>query len=158
MSPEQARGDNDAIDARSDLYSAMALFYELVTLRHYLDGRDTLPAVLEGAQRGLDRFLYPNLFSHAHQPLPPAELLHLARHGLSADPKARFQSAGEIIDRLHEVLEGKVRVQCHATMTKRMFRELGRFVDRSPNLMFLVFVGTATLVLAALGVLVSSAL
>ena len=158
MSPEQARGDNDAIDARSDLYSAMALFYELVTLRHYLDGRDTLPAVLEGAQRGLDRFLYPNLFSHPHQPLPPAELLHLARHGLSADPRARFQSAGEIIDRLHEVLEGKVRVQCHATMTKRMFREMGRFVDRSPNLMFLVFVGTATLVLAALGVLVSSAL
>ena len=48
MSPEQARGDNDTIDARSDLYSAIVMFHELITLRHYLDEKETMEDVLAG--------------------------------------------------------------------------------------------------------------
>lgn len=55
--------------------------------------------------------------------------------------------------------EGRVRVQCHITLTKRSFRELGRLTDRAPWLGFatllavisaLVFTGVK-LVLVAVG-------
>jgi serine/threonine-protein kinase len=63
--------------------------------------------------------------------------------GLKKDPAQRFQSAGELISELQAILEGKVRVQCHMTLTKRVYRELGRLADRAP------WVGFATLIAVA---------
>jgi eukaryotic-like serine/threonine-protein kinase len=131
MSPEQARGETDKIDARSDLYSAMVLFHELMGLKHYLSDKQRLDTMLAGVVSeecghmklvGMD---YP-------RGRPPGEVIHLVHKGLQKDPALRFQSAAELIATLHRVLEGKVRIQCHVTFTKRSFRELARVVDRAP--------------------------
>src|SRR5262249_52040558 len=45
MSPEQARGDNANVDARSDLYSAIVLLHELLGLQHCLHDKETLEAM-----------------------------------------------------------------------------------------------------------------
>jgi serine/threonine-protein kinase len=139
MSPEQARGDNHALDARSDLYSAMALFHELLALRHYLADKQTLEEMLEGVRS--EEFGFLKLLGIGQR--PPGELVHLMVKGFQKDPAQRFQSAAELICALHAILEGKVPVQCHITLTKRSFREMGRLVDRAPWVAFAALLGLA---------------
>jgi serine/threonine-protein kinase len=137
MSPEQACGDHAKVDARSDLYSAMVLFHELLGLEHYLADKETLEALLEGIKSEPMGTL--KLFGMRRT--PPAELVHVLAKGLQKDPAQRFQSASDVIARLRAVLEGTAQVQCHISFTKRTFRELGRLVDRTPWVGFAVLGG-----------------
>jgi serine/threonine protein kinase len=148
MSPEQARGENDKVDTRSDLYSAMVLFHELAGLHHYLTDQPDLDAMLAAVVA--EEFGFFKLLGLKYPAgSPPGELLHLIYKGLQKDPAQRFQSAGELIGALHGVLEGRAPVQCHITLTKRAYRELGRLVDRSPWLGFAMLLGfVATFVFA----------
>ncbi|MEM7313208.1 MAG: protein kinase, partial [Planctomycetota bacterium] len=56
MSPEQARGENDSLDARSDIYAAGIVLYVLLLRRHPLDidqsdRRKTIRAIALGEVR-----------------------------------------------------------------------------------------------------------
>ncbi|MBX3228472.1 MAG: serine/threonine protein kinase [Labilithrix sp.] len=135
MAPEQARGE--PVDARSDLYSLSMLFYELLTLQHPLADKASLAAMLEGVKNEDPPFA--TSARSPHQPAVPAELAWLVRRGLAKDPAARFQSAGEMIDRLARRAEGQIPVQCHITLVKRVNGEWTRFVDRHPTLMTIGF-------------------
>jgi serine/threonine-protein kinase len=151
MAPEQARRENDRLDARCDLYSATVLFYELIGLRHYLHDAETMEQVLARVGSSEDLTFFQLMGGHhpAH-PMPPAELIHFVYKGMAKDPSRRFQSASEMIFALQQVLEGKVRVQCHITFTKRLARELGRFVDARPWIAFLMMLGTVALLIFGL--------
>ncbi|MEP7122170.1 MAG: serine/threonine-protein kinase [Byssovorax sp.] len=157
MSPEQARGDNASLDARSDLYSAMVLFHELIGLRHYLADAADMQTLLSRILSEEITFFKVLGMSY---PLaaPPAELVHFIAKGLSKDPAKRFQTAGEVIAGLHAVLEGKVLIQCHITFTKRLFRELGRLVDRRPWVAFAAMLGIVAAVVFSVAQLVRMAI
>jgi serine/threonine-protein kinase len=143
MSPEQASGHNDRIDARSDLYSACVLLHELLALKHPLDDKTTLDELVHSVRNEVPSFV--SLVKDM-----PAEWAHFLTKGLKKAPEERFQSATEMIDRIQRTLEGVVPVQCHVTMTKRMTREAGRFVDRHKQWAFAGFV--ASVGLAAYGI------
>ena len=120
MLPEQASGNVDEIDARSDLYSATVLFHELLGLQHYLShctgGTQLLRAIL------MEEFRYLRLvfIKHPRYPVPPAELLHFIVKGLAKDAKDRYQSADEMLAELQRIRDGRCRVSCPATLAKRM--------------------------------------
>ncbi len=119
MAPEQALGKNDELDARTDLYSATVLLHELVTLRHYLGERPSVEATLAaivGEDVSIRRLLSDR---HPHQAALPAELMYTVAKGLQKDPARRFQTAGEMIEELQDVLEGRAAVRCEVTLTKR---------------------------------------
>jgi len=145
MSPEQASGDPSKIDARSDIYSAIVLFHELLGLEHYLADKPSLEAMLAAIKS--EDMGYVKILGMRRR--PPAELMHLLVKGLNKDPAKRFQSATELVGTLQEILEGKARVQCHMTFTKRTFRELGRLVDRAPLAGFATLMGIILSVLFA---------
>jgi eukaryotic-like serine/threonine-protein kinase len=98
MSPEQIRGEN--VDARSNLFSLGAIFYEMVTDSKAFNGTDAeslRQSILEGA-------------------LPPPALVKQKVHpGLSAlimkalskDPAERYQSGRELLDDLEKCKESK---------------------------------------------------
>jgi serine/threonine-protein kinase len=141
MSPEQASGAVDQIDERSDIYSLCVLFYELLALSHYLPGRTTVPAILAAIVD--DDHVNASRVSHPHQTPVPAELGWFVERGLAKDPAQRFQSTGEMIAQLYQVLGGHFAVQCPVTFMKRVGGSGVRFADRHP---LLAMVGTASLV------------
>ena len=134
MSPEQARGENEAIDERSDLYSATVVFQELVCLRHYLADKQTLEDMIRGVIEDPFRRRDYQFQAAGGQGLPPAELLHFLKSGMEKKPEDRFPSARAMIDRLENTLDGRVHVECPITFMKRGLREMGRMVDRHPIL------------------------
>jgi serine/threonine protein kinase len=98
MSPEQIRGEE--IDARSNLFSLGAMFYEMVTDRRAFDAEDPeslRQSVLEST------------------PAPPVQvnpkihpvLSDLIMKALSKDPGARYQNGRELLDELEKCKESK---------------------------------------------------
>lgn len=130
MSPEQARGENDTLDVRSDVYSLCALFWELLALRHYLGERKDLNDTLAGVIA--TPALHPSRFSHPVQGNVPADLGWYALRGLEKDPALRYQSVDEMILRLQRRTEGVIPIQCPLTFTKRITGMWIHFVDRHP--------------------------
>lgn len=101
MSPEQVRGEN--LDARSNLFSLGAMFYEMVTDLKAFDGADS----------GL---LRESIL--AATPVPPIQvnpkihpvLSDLIMKTLAQDPAQRYQSARELLDDLESCKESKPQV------------------------------------------------
>jgi hypothetical protein len=95
MSPEQARGQE--VDRRSDIFSAGAVFYYMLTKRKPFAAPD-LPAVLAKVQ--------------SDQPLPirdseaPPALAKVVLKALEKSPAARYQDAAEAIADLARVSRG----------------------------------------------------
>jgi serine/threonine protein kinase/Tol biopolymer transport system component len=87
MSPEQARGED--IDARSDLFSAGSVLYELVSLRLPFPGK-TSAVVFDAI---LNREPLPLL---EFNPRTPDELQRIIGKSLEKDRDVRFQSAAEL--------------------------------------------------------------
>jgi serine/threonine-protein kinase len=146
MSPEQARGDHETLDFRSDLYSIAVIFHELVTLKHYLDGRKSLQEVIDGVQTVLPAF--PSLAPKPGEEAAPCELSWLFDKGLAKDPGKRFQSADAMIQQLQDVLDGRFEVQCSRTAMKRGLHAGLQGIDKYPAAWM---VGGPMVVLFALG-------
>ena len=88
MSPEQLQGRQ--VDARTDLFSLGAVFYEMATglQAHRGDSTATIMAeILRGEPRPV-RLLNPEI---------PAELQRVIRKALEKDPADRYQSARELM-------------------------------------------------------------
>jgi serine/threonine-protein kinase len=152
MSPEQALGKNAELDARSDLYSACVVLHELLALRHLREGTKSLAELVAlAATDDVASTRELGIRPHASNPngFPP-ELMHFIVRGLRRLPRDRWQSADQMLAELEAIQEGRCRVQCTKTMTKRMAREAGRFVDRSPGLATYGFVLGVIVVVALL--------
>lgn len=89
MSPEQVRGTGP-VDARSDLYAAGIVLYEMLTGRKPFDGGEQFAIMRAQVEHN------PPPPSHWMPLFPPAVDLVLAR-ALAKDPAQRFQSASEFL-------------------------------------------------------------
>src|ERR1700685_3956159 len=97
LSPEQARGDR--VDARSDLYSAGCLLYELLT------GRPPFTGASPGA------LAYPHV---RENPIPPSRVDPeipgwadaIVLKAMAKDPGDRYQSADEMSNDIQRALQG----------------------------------------------------
>ncbi len=144
MSPEQALGANHTLDERSDLYSLVVIFHELLYLEHYLVGREAISDVLDGVKNVIPQ-TQGNRTSK-FQDYVPAELGWFVARGFAKSPENRYQSARDMIAELQRILQGRLRVQCTRTMVKRMLFEAINVVDRYPKTVIIV----GTLMVSAL--------
>ncbi|MCL2777025.1 MAG: protein kinase [Polyangiaceae bacterium] len=89
MSPEQARGDWAAVDARSDLWALGASMFSLLSGRIVHDSENPQESVVRAATRPA-----PSLATVA--PALPSSLTRLVDRALAFDPRERFQSAASM--------------------------------------------------------------
>jgi eukaryotic-like serine/threonine-protein kinase len=98
MSPEQVRGEN--INARSNLFSLGAMFYEMVTDRKAFDREDAESL----RQSILESTPVPPM--HINPKLHPV-LSDLIMKALAKDPAERYQNGRELLDDLEKCKESK---------------------------------------------------
>jgi serine/threonine protein kinase len=98
MSPEQVQGETT--DARSNLFSLGAIFYEMVTERKAFDGADAASlrqSILEGSP------VAPVQVNAKVHPL----LSDLIMKALAKDPSQRYQSGRQLLDDLENCKEAR---------------------------------------------------
>lgn len=100
-SPEQVRGDLDAIDTRTDVYALGVLVYQLLAGRFPYD-------VSSGLREAMDSILSaePARLS-ALLPGVDGDVETIALKCLAKDPQRRYQSVGELGDDLRRYLAGE---------------------------------------------------
>ncbi len=95
MSPEQAWGR--PVDGRSDIFSLGAVLFEMITGERLFPG-DSEMSVLESVRQGRTRT------PRQIDPSVPAEVDEIVARAIAIDPEARFQTAGEMKQRLEAAL------------------------------------------------------
>lgn len=98
LSPEQARGDQ--VDARSDIYSAGCLLYELLTLRPPFSGESPVSVAYQHVR---EQAPVPSAVDAS---LPPA-IDAIVMKALAKDPEDRYQSAGDMRTDIDRYLAGQ---------------------------------------------------
>ncbi len=105
MSPEQARGDIDALSARSDVYALGAMLYHLLAgFAPYMapgaetGGREVWQRALAGPPEPLE----------TSAPLAPSELVAIQSKAMARDPADRYADVLALQEDLRAFLEGRV--------------------------------------------------
>lgn len=157
MSPEQARGETDRINERSDVYSLGVLFHELMSLRHYLDGKQSVQEVLISVasvgERNIVEWVALAVATGA-----PMEYLHFIRHAVAPKPEERFANAGEMAEGLEDILSGRIKMQCHISATKRVAHMAMHAIDRHPLIATVLLIAGVVSAASGVGALLFAAL
>lgn len=119
MAPEQARGDNRAVDRRTDVYALGAVLYSLLTGRPPFEAATPvgLLAQILDQEPQHPSFLNPGV---------PPDLGIIAITCLQKDPRHRFDSAQALADDLGRWLEGRPITARPPGKTARLIRLIRR--------------------------------
>ena len=102
MSPEQAKGQNDHLDGRSDLYSLGVILFELVSLRKAVPGetgRAALASAAEGRMVALEHIVPGKAIA--------PELAAIIRRATARAPEDRYPDVPALADEVRRYLRGE---------------------------------------------------
>jgi TolB-like protein/Tfp pilus assembly protein PilF/predicted Ser/Thr protein kinase len=121
--PEQAHGDTAGLTPAADVYSLGAILFELLTGRPPFLGSNALAVVSQAAETPAPKL---RSLSHSHN----RDLETICARCLERDPRARYQSAGDLATDLESWLDGRPIVARPISVPAL----LGRWSRRNPKL------------------------
>lgn len=145
MSPEQIRGKNNELDARSDLFALGAILFELVTLKPAFTGK-TAPELLKQILTGQHQSISP-LFPR--QPVP-RELQAVIGKALQVKREDRYRDLQAMMDDIHRYQRGEAVLAAPDNLPQALLRRF-RHHRRQVLSLALVFVMLSSLI--TLGIL-----
>jgi tetratricopeptide (TPR) repeat protein len=107
MPPEQASGQVNDIDERSDLYAMGAILYEMLTLQPPIDRSGGFGAVVERVTQGLIDAPEKKAPERARAGQIPPELAAIAMKALATRKTHRYQKIAELRQDIERFLEGR---------------------------------------------------
>ena len=140
MSPEQAAGNRQLVDPRSDVYSLGATLYELLTLRPAVDGQNR-PEILKRIESSEPR--PPRRIT----PAIPVDLETIVLKSLQKDPADRYASAQQLADDLDRFLHHRSIKASRPSVATR----LRRMVRRNAVLVGVIALCLALVAIVSLG-------
>ena len=138
MSPEQASGQPERVDHRTDIYSLGATIYELLTCESVVEANDrkeTLRQILDD---------YPTLPSQINSEIP-RDLETIVMKCLSKEKEDRYDSARELADDLERFIDGQpiVAVRPGLWQRFRLWTKRNRwFVSTAATFVGLLLIGS----------------
>jgi serine/threonine protein kinase len=154
MSPEQARGENAALDERTDIYSLSVLFAELLSGKHYLADLRSVPEILATLRAEDFTWAYERVLTDSALAGAPHELVHVAVLGMLREPEHRWERVEDMIDSLERALAGDIVVCCPFTLAKRTSNRFTDWVEGHPMAVTLIVLAIPVLLLAGIAALV----
>src|SRR5213595_2608859 len=133
--PEQAEGAAADLTPAADVYSLGTILFELLTGRRPFLGSNALAVIRQAAETPAPKL---RSLTHSHD----RDLETICARCLERDPKARYQSAGDLATDLESWLEGRPIVARPISVPTR----LGRWSRRNPKL---IATGAACLLFGA---------
>ena len=138
MAPEQAAGDLESTDQRSDVYSMGAILYVILTGQ---------PPYLPPGTKISPRAIWARLLEESPRPVhqvnskAPPELMAVCEKAMAREPGERYENSLDLAEDLQRFLDGRaVRAYRTGALT-----ELGKWCKRNP---VLTFTSAALVVLA----------
>jgi serine/threonine protein kinase len=137
MSPEQAAGNSESVDVRSDIYSLGAVLYEILTGKRWVSGDSTLDIIEQVRNAAVVR-------PRAVNPKVSSRLEAICLTAMAKDPADRYQTVQEMTRDLEAYLAFEPVSVCRETLTFRVARWVWRnrnLAAAITGLVLLVFVG-----------------
>ena len=133
MSPEQARGQGDLIDARTDVYALGATLYELVTLKNAYAGEDTL-SLLQAIQN------QEPTAPRAYDSQLPRDLETIILRAMRPHSADRYRTAAAMADDLQRFVEGKPISASSLSLSERLIGWVRRHKNLASSLVAMWFI------------------
>ena len=145
MSPEQAGGEYDILDHRSDLYALGLILFELVTLHRAINGKDMDELMLK-ARRGI---IDPPP-AYGKQGDSQKQLLAIVKKATQYLPEDRYSTVAEFSDDIRRFIQGEAIKARPESMKQKIMRWVAHHQKAAVNIMTYSILASFALVVAVL--------